>query len=490
MSEPTQTDRSGEGSGDEAYCAACNQSFTIDHDFCPNDGAKLVKLTSGPDTLLDRVFDGRYQIRKQLGHGGMGSVYRGWQRSVDREVAIKVIHPKLAKERSVAKRFLREARLASRLSQPNIVNVYDFGQAEDGVLYLVMELLKGQTLGKELESQRGMPLRRIVTIATQICDALDAAHAQGIVHRDLKPGNIVLLSDPPGRDLIKILDFGLAKSLVSETTSLTQTDALLGTPLYMPPEQILGKPSDHRADLYSLGCILYQMAVGRPPFLGENVNATLAAHVQAPAPSLPASSPPALAAIVHKLMQKEPADRFASAREVQEVIAKIPLGESADVLPAPATAPPLRLAAPAIAPISQPVSSIQLEGQRRRWVLPFLGLALAGAAVAAVVMATRTGGTRPAGSDAAAGAAPAEVLVVGSDTAPIDAGEEAPVIADAGKLAPDARIKITGRPPRVSIDAGVRIDAMIEPRTIPHDAQVAPGDARPRLDYLKLDAGR
>jgi hypothetical protein len=277
---------------------------------------------------------------------------------------------------------------------------------------------------------------------------------------------------------------------VSETTSLTQTDALLGTPLYMPPEQILGKPSDHRADLYSLGCILYQMAAGRPPFLGENVNATLAAHVQAPAPILPKSAPPSLAAIVGKLMQKDPADRFASAREVQEAIAKIQLGESADALPAPVSEAPLLLAAPAIAPVSQPVSSIRLEGQRRRWVLPLLGLALAGGATAAVVVATRTTGPRTAGApDAAAGAGPAEVPVIGTDTTLVDAGEEALVIADA-RLAPDARTKITGRPPRVPIDAAVRVDAAIEQRTIPHDAHVAPSDARPRLDYLKLDAGR
>src|SRR5262249_33436119 len=150
--------------------------------------------------------------------GGMGTVYRGWQLSVDREVAIKVIDPRLASDRTAVKRFLREARLASRLSQPNIVNVYDFGQTEDGILYLVMELLKGHTLAHE---QRGEPwtVKRSAHVISQLCDALESAHAQGIVHRDLKPGNIIVLDEPPGRDLIKVLDFGLAKSLTGDAHS-------------------------------------------------------------------------------------------------------------------------------------------------------------------------------------------------------------------------------------------------------------------------------
>lgn len=323
--------------GDEAYCAACNQSFSLDQMFCPNDGAKLIKLRATPDQLLGRVFDNRYEIRAVLSHGGMGTVYRAWQLSVDREVAIKVIHPKLATVRDVAKRFLREARLASRLSQPNIVNVYDFGQSDDGVLYLVMELLRGRPLSAELKGGQGLPIRRIVAIGAQICDALDAAHGQGIVHRDLKPHNVVVLDDPPGRDLIKVLDFGLAKSLLYDTTSLvTQTDALLGTPLYMPPEQIAGKSSDQRADLYSLGCMLYQMASGHPPFSSDNVNAVLAMHLRTSPPPLPDAVPPALAALIARLMMKAPDDRPATARLVHAALSAITSdGSSPLLLPPP-----------------------------------------------------------------------------------------------------------------------------------------------------------
>lgn len=301
--------------------------------FCPNDGAKLIKLRATPDHLLGRVFDDRYEVRAVLSRGGMGTVYRAWQISVDREVAIKVIHPKLATVRDVAKRFLREARLASRLSQPNIVNVYDFGQSDDGVLYLVMELLRGRPLSAELKGGQILPLRRLVAIGAQICDALDAAHGQGIVHRDLKPHNVVVLDDPPGRDFIKVLDFGLAKSLLYDTTSLvTQTDALLGTPLYMPPEQIAGKASDQRADLYSLGCMLYQMASGHPPFAGDNVNAILAMHLRESPPPLPDAVPPPLTTLIGRLMMKSPDDRPATARLVHAAISAITSDSSSPLL--------------------------------------------------------------------------------------------------------------------------------------------------------------
>ena len=305
---------------EEAYCSACNQSYPADTKVCPKDGARLIKLAAQRDSLIGRVLDERYEIRAPLGKGGMGTVYRGWQLSVDREVAIKVIHPKLSDDRSAVKRFLREARLASRLSQPNIVNVYDFGQSE-GVLFLVMELLRGHTLTAELGQGRRLNPKRTITMASQLCDALEAAHAQGIVHRDLKPSNIVILDDPPGRDLIKVLDFGLAKSLAQDSGSIvTNTDALLGTPLYMSPEQIEGKDSDQRADLYSLGCILYEMLTGKPPFIDSAVSAVLARHMaDTPAP-LPPHVPSRLRALIEALLAKKPEDRVQTAGEIRRVL--------------------------------------------------------------------------------------------------------------------------------------------------------------------------
>jgi eukaryotic-like serine/threonine-protein kinase len=481
QSEPPETDTSCEG--DEAYCAACNQSFGLDHMFCPNDGARLVKLKAQPDLLLGRVFDDRYEVRAALGHGGMGTVYRGWQRSVDREVAIKVIHPKFASMRPVAKRFLREARLASRLSQPNIVNVYDFGQTEDGILYLVMELLRGRPLARDLETHRALPVRRIATLALQICDALGAAHGQGTIHRDLKPHNIVILDEPPGRDLLKILDFGLAKSLVQDTTSLvTQTDALLGTPLYMPPEQILGKPSDQRADLYSLGCILYQMVSGRPPFIGENINVVLGAHIRELPPPLPDGTPPPLTALIQHLMMKIPDDRPASAAIVHDAIAAFaafPAG--ATVYPEFTTVPtvsPPRLATP---PTGSPaytapgttssagLAEAQLRrGPRRRLLAVAAGLVAIAFGVAFGV-AWRSRSAEPPGGSGADGSA-------GSGSA---AGSAASGSAASGSAASGSNATggdITGGRGSTPIDAGVIIDA-----AVPIDARVPsapPADAR------------
>ena len=254
---------SGAGPGAEAYCSACDSSFPAELVTCPNDGARLIRLADRGDQLLGRVLDGRYQIIDRLGKGGMGVVYRAIQLSVDREVAVKVVDARLAHDLGAAKRFLREARLASRLSQPSVVGVYDFGQTEDGVLYLVMELLRGHTLAAELVGGRRFTLRRAAGIAIQLCDALEAAHTQGIIHRDLKPGNIVVLDDPPGRDLIKVLDFGLAKSLAESETKATDTGLVVGTPRYMAPEIILGERPTAQSDLYAVGVILGELATGK-----------------------------------------------------------------------------------------------------------------------------------------------------------------------------------------------------------------------------------
>ena len=319
--------------GDEAYCPACNRSYSLEELFCPTDGTRLIKLVAKPDSLIGRIFDNRYEIRGVLGDGGMGTVYRGWQVSVEREVAIKVIHPKLATIRSVAKRFLREARLSSRLQHPTIVSVFDFGQAEDGVLYIVMELLRGRPLMAELGHGQPLALARTIRIGAQICEALDVAHREGIVHRDLKPPNVMLLEG----DRVKVLDFGLAKSFTADDTGITGTDALLGTPQYMPPEQILGKDVDHRADLYALGCLLYQMASGRPPFdrnLATNV--LLSAHLHDPVPPPPVDVPPALASLIMRCLAKDPLQRPASAVLVRLALEAIGEGTSNVLLQPPA----------------------------------------------------------------------------------------------------------------------------------------------------------
>ncbi len=453
---------------DEAFCSACGGSYPLDLDTCPNDGARLAKLKAQPDALLGRVFEQRYEIRMALGQGGMGTVYRGWQISVDREVAIKVIHPKLASDRLAVKRFLREARLSSRLSQPNVVNVYDFGQTDDGILYIVMELLRGHTLAHELESQQPLALKRSVTIALQLCDALDAAHRQGIIHRDLKPGNIVILDDPPGRDLIKVLDFGLAKTLIADTSSImTQTNAILGTPLYMAPEQIESKPSDQRADLYALGCMLYQMVTGLPPFTSDNVAQLLARHLNDEPDALPIGVPPLLATTIARLMEKDPAKRTASAAAVRSTLQTVlESGSSTAELSTPTPEipgmrermrhTPVALAVTAVQdsdhePVAAQTDWLDEELPRRgRWRLLMVALLALGALAGAVFMVTRTRGVKHAGvPDAAMLAVPDGDLATRASV--VDAAKP-----DATQVTSpsDAGIKrVPPKPPR-KLDAG------------------------------------
>jgi tRNA A-37 threonylcarbamoyl transferase component Bud32 len=413
-------------SADEAYCSACNQSFTPDHVWCPNDGALLVKLKAAKDLLIGRVFEGRYQIKSALGEGGMGTVYRGLQLSLDREVAIKVIHANLAADRNTAKRFLREARLSSRLNQPNIINVYEFGQTEDGILYLAMELLRGRSLHQVIQSQF-LELDRIQRIGLQLCDALEAAHNQGIIHRDLKPGNIMILDEPAGRDLLKVLDFGLAKSLVNDTTNITNTNALMGTPLYMSPEQVEGRPSDQRSDLYSLGCILYQMLTGRPPFVGDTINAVLSAHLRDAPAQLPERVPPELAAMMGRMLAKHPDQRVGSAAEIREVLSGIDVSRG---LAGPRG--PAALASIATGMGTDPVaaaSSLERERRPRRWLwVVLLGLLVAGTGVFVIAKLARAPAVAPISADGR-GPLPSTPIDAPSPGTKIDAATDAPIDA-------------------------------------------------------------
>jgi serine/threonine-protein kinase len=300
------------------YCATCEKTFESG-DRCPDDGTRLVRIKVHTDPLLGRELDGRYTIAEKLGQGGMGSVYRATQHTVGRDVAVKVVNPALISDPDVIKRFLREAKLASKLSHPNAVNVLEFGQTDDGLLYLVMELVTGRTLDQVIKTERTFTPERIVHIGAQVCDALEGAHALQIVHRDLKPANIMLLAQ--GRDLVKVLDFGLAKSIAPDQTSTTMTNAgdILGTPAYMPPELALGQPCDGRADLYSLGCVLFLLGAGRLPFVSDNAHELIAMHGTEAAPPM-MGVPPALAAVIDRMLEKDPARRYQSAADNREAL--------------------------------------------------------------------------------------------------------------------------------------------------------------------------
>src|SRR6185503_2659744 len=306
----------------ERYCPTCERSFP-ERERCPEDDTVLVRLGAPADQLVGSVIDDRYTIQRRIGAGGMGAVYGAVQHSVGREVAVKVVNPTLVGDASIIRRFLREAKLTSRLSHPNAVAVLDFGQTPEGLFYLVMELISGRTLGQVLKADGPFSTERVVRVGSQILDALIGAHALSIIHRDLKPSNVIVLDSAPGRDLVKVLDFGLAKSLSHDTTmtSVTGSGALLGTPAYMPPEVARGGEADARGDLYSLGVILYQLSSGRLPFVGDSIHDLLIKLSRETAPPLESFGVAApLAGVIERLMAREPGDRYPSAALAQAAL--------------------------------------------------------------------------------------------------------------------------------------------------------------------------
>jgi eukaryotic-like serine/threonine-protein kinase len=306
---------SAERSAGSHYCPTCERTYAAPG-HCPEDATRLVSLDA-PDPLLGRVLDDRYTLTAKLGAGAMGAVYRATQHSVGRDVAVKVIGAGLVADGNAIKRFLREAKLASRLSHPNAVGVLDFGQTADRVFYLAMELVEGETLDALLKRDGPLSDVRMLRIAIQICDALEGAHRLQIVHRDLKPANIMVLAG--SRELVKVLDFGIARSLADEDLKVTRTGATVGTPAFMAPEIALGGDVDARADLYSLGCMLYLMVSGRLPFAATNVQEMLTAHVaDTPAPLLGVN--PSVARPIMRLLEKERDARFETAAQTREAL--------------------------------------------------------------------------------------------------------------------------------------------------------------------------
>jgi serine/threonine protein kinase len=303
----------------------------------PGAGGEAPRSPLDTAAFIGAVLDNRYKIRSLIGEGGMGRVYEAEHAEIGKRVAVKILHPVYSRTPEVVERFRREARAASKIGHPNIVDVTDSGTTVDGSVYFVMEYLEGVELGDVIGQEGALPVPRSVEIAVQICRALAAAHAAGIVHRDLKPENIFLVTREGVSDFVKVLDFGIAKSAELEekrVERLTHPGMAMGTPEYMAPEQAAGRPSDHRVDVYAAGAILYEMLTGAPPYDGENFMEILtkkATEPPAPPRLLRPDLPENIELIVMTALARDPDDRYPTMEAFEYELTKALAGRGAAV---------------------------------------------------------------------------------------------------------------------------------------------------------------
>jgi hypothetical protein len=313
----------------ERVCPKCDKRYPVEFAICPEDGERLI-LMKDPELSVGEVVDERYRILSLLDKGGMGAVYRAYQLLMDREVAFKVVNPQAVADPRTVKRFFVEAKAASKLTHPNTITVFDFGQTQAGMLFMAMELVKGHSLNAIIQAKGTLPVARSVHIVSQVCDSISEAHSMGVIHRDLKPDNILIEKKQWEPDFVKVLDFGIAKLIGgSEGGSVTKTGIICGTPKYMSPEAISGLTVGPPADLYALAIVLYEMLSGAPPFMADTQMKLFMRHIREKPRSLFASGskldiPRTLDRFILRALSKEPKKRPQSAQQFkQELLASV-----------------------------------------------------------------------------------------------------------------------------------------------------------------------
>ncbi len=441
---------------------------------------------AGSSSLIGVPLDGRYAIVREIGRGGMGVVYEAEHVDLGKRVAIKVMLDKYANDAEAIARFKREALAASRIGNPHIIDVDHIGTAPDGRPFVVMELLDGEPLAKILEATGPMQPWRAVHIMRQVLRAVGAAHHKGIIHRDLKPDNIFIVNRDDEHDFVKLLDFGISKIVDTAeqmaATRLTTTGMVMGTPLYMAPEQAMGAPAERGVDIYACGVILFEMLAGRPPFDEANYNMLVAKLLTAAPPHLAElrpGLPRALVTAVHHALEKDPDLRFATAEAFAQALPN-DRAVSEPNLEILATLPPGTPGAPAtpganivVVPTPPELPRHPRSGSRR-WIGAVLALAGAAAIAAAIVLGKGGAGSTAAG----AGSTSAEQV-----PAPAPAPAPAPVpepVAKTGKLEIQT----------IPAGAAIRIDGA-DAGSTPIEVTVKPGRHQLHVElanYAAIDA--
>jgi serine/threonine-protein kinase len=329
-------------------CPHCSLNHDEDIQACPKTGEKLSAIHKMGGSLLD----GKYRVEVVLGAGGMGVVYEGRHKLIDRKVAIKFLAPETCGSPEVRQRFINEARIAASLGHKNITAVLDMGETSESVPYIVMEHLQGESLGDLLERDDRLSVLRAVDITIQVLDGLHAVHSEGIIHRDLKPENVFLALQSGGEEIVKLLDFGISRlssAQLDQASRLTEAGKVYGTPYYVSPEQAEGRLDvDHRADLYSVGIILYEMTTGRLPFRSTSYATLMVDIITKPPPDprdyLP-ELPVDLVAVINQALSKSPSMRFENAQHMSQALSPLMarVSASSSRSHAPSQPPPPRL---------------------------------------------------------------------------------------------------------------------------------------------------
>jgi serine/threonine protein kinase len=365
-------------------CPLCHAQYGQELETCPTDGALLVARVGTADPLIGRLLADRYKVLRTIGEGGMGRVYLAEHVRMGRLSAVKVMSPALAPTADAIGRFNREAANASRINQPNVAAIYDFGETDDGTLYLAMEYVEGETLSAVLRREGPFSPARAAEIVGQIADGLTAAHHLGIVHRDLKPDNILVTRSHDGREWVKIVDFGIAKTTQADAgQNVTSLGMAVGTPEYMSPEQIAGEQLDGRTDLYSLGLVLFNMLTGALPHPALTSKQSLVQRLTARPRTLAdvrpnVAWPSRLQVALDRALAPEPDDRFRTVGELASVV-RAAVGVPAMGSAATRTMTPLSVQAVP----TRPLSPQTLPTSRTSW----RGMAVAATIVVATVAA-------------------------------------------------------------------------------------------------------